>query len=194
MPRSRERATLESGPVLDLARLIPRGAGRPGHHFQGIMICADGDVIRAEICLREDDGVLNVTSEGEHQLFALTCDKRHFGGRQWYVVCLATSRRVRVLFRPRGATRFASRHAWGAQRVAYASQFLSPVQRAWRTQARVKARVLGDADPDEWDLPPKPKWMRWRTYRRWEAKFDEAEEMIDEQCAWAMARLLKFGD
>jgi hypothetical protein len=61
-----------------------------------------------------------------------------------------------------------------------------------RTKAKVKARVLGDADPDEWDLPPKPKWMRWRTYERWEAKYDQAEDVLDEQCALAVERLLRF--
>jgi hypothetical protein len=95
-----------------------------------------------------------------------------------------------VLFRPSGAAYFASRHAWG-RRAAYASQFLDPVGRAWRTKAKVKARLLGDADPDEWDLPPKPKRMRWRTYERWEAKFDQAEEALDLQLCMAAARLLK---
>ncbi len=96
------------------------------------------------------------------------------------------------LFRPLGATKFASRHAWGSRRAAYASQFLNPVDWAWRTKAKVKARVLGDADPDEWDLPPKPKWMRLRTYERWEARFDRAEDVLNQQCALAVRRLLKF--
>ena len=65
-----------------------------------------------------------------------------------------------------------------------------PVDRAWRTKAKVKARLIGDADPDEWDLPPKPKWMRLSTYARWEAKYDEAEDILEEQCAFAVARLM----
>jgi hypothetical protein len=62
---------------------------------------------------------------------------------------------------------------------------VSPVDRAWRTKAKVKARVLGDADPDEWDLPPKPKRMRWATYERWEAKYDAAEEALNDYCVLA---------
>jgi hypothetical protein len=54
----------------------------------------------------------------------------------------------------------------------------------------VKARVLGDADPGEWDLPPKPQWMRLGAYERWEAEYDRAEDVIDEQCAVAVGRLL----
>jgi hypothetical protein len=30
-------------------------------------------------------------------------------------------------------------------------------------QSKIKSRLIADLDPDEWDLPPKPKWMRWRT-------------------------------
>jgi hypothetical protein len=69
---------------------------------------------------------------------------------------------------------------------------MTPVDRAWRTKAKAKARLLGNCDPDEWDLPPKPKWMRLRTYQRWEARFDVAEELLDEQCALLVGRLLKL--
>src|SRR4051812_33975633 len=71
-------------------------------------------------------------------------------------------------------------------------RFLSPVDRAWRTKAKVKARLLGDSDPDEWDLPPKPKGMRLRTYERLEAKYDRAEEALDYQLCIAVGRLLKL--
>jgi hypothetical protein len=105
------------------------------------------------------------------------------------VVCPKTWKHVRVLFRPSGACYFASRHAWG-RRAAYASQFLDPVDRAWRTKAKIKARLIADADPDEWDLPPKPKRMRWQTYERWEAKYDDAEDVLEQGLALAVARLL----
>ena len=95
-----------------------------------------------------------------------------------------------MLYRPLGATYFASRHAWG-RRAAYASQFLDPIGRAWRTKAKVKAALLGDADPDEWDLPPKPKGMRWATYERWVARYDAAEDSLDAQLIRAAARLMK---
>ena len=36
-----------------------------------------------------------------------------------------------------------------------------------------------DADPAEWELPPKPKSMWWATYERWVARYDAAEEMLD---------------
>jgi hypothetical protein len=57
---------------------------------------------------------------------------------------------------------FGGRHEWETQ-VAYASQFDTPVDRAHRGKAKIKAKLIGTCDPDEIDLPPKPKWMRWRT-------------------------------
>jgi hypothetical protein len=30
----------------------------------------------------------------------------------------------------------------------------------------MKARLIGKLDPETWELPPKSKWMRWRTYNR----------------------------
>ena len=58
------------------------------------------------------------------------------------------------------------------RRVAYASQFLDADHRAHRGKAKIKARLIGDCDPDEWELPPKPKWMRWSTYNRLVERFD----------------------
>jgi hypothetical protein len=40
MPRDRQRLTLESGPKLDLAKLIPSGAGKPGSHIQCVLTLA----------------------------------------------------------------------------------------------------------------------------------------------------------
>ena len=83
-----------------------------------------------------------------------------------------------VLWMPPGARRFCGRHEWGGQ-VAYASQFDTPVDRAHRGKAKIKARLIGDRDPDEWDLPPKPKWMRWHTYNKQVDKFDHYEGMLE---------------
>ena len=192
MPRNRQRVTLESGPKLDLARLIPRGTGKPGAMITSTLNYASGEVIRAEVKLGERVGDLDLFHSGQQQRFALVPHARPFGGRQWYVTCPKTWKKVRVLYRPPGATFFASRHAWGRQ-VAYASQFLDPTARAWHIKAKVKARLLGDADPDEWDLPPRPKGMRQKTYERLEARYDEAEERLEYECALALARLAKWG-
>jgi hypothetical protein len=190
MPRDRQRLTLESGPKLDLAKLIPSGAGKPGSHIRCVLTYGSGEIITATLRLSDYGGLLDLSCQGRQQSFSLTSEPRHFGGLQWYVLCPKTGRRVRVLYRPLGATYFASRNAWG-RRAAYASQFLDPIGRAWRTKAKVKAALLADEDPDEWDLPPKPKGMRWATYEQWVARYNAAEEMLDAQLVMAAARLMK---
>ena len=44
---------------------------------------------------------------------------------------------------------------------------------------------------DGWDLPPKPKGMRWATYEKCVDRFDAAEEMLDAQPIIAAARLMR---
>jgi hypothetical protein len=73
--------------------------------------------------------------------------------------------------------------------VAYQTQFNDATGRAHMGQARIKSRLIGDNDPDEWDLPPKPKWMRWKTYNRYEEKFDHYEASLDYGCAALVAKL-----
>jgi len=91
-----------------------------------------------------------------------------------------------MLHLPLGARRFACRRAY---RLAYVSQRGSAIDRAHRGQAKIKARLIGDCDPDEWDLPPKPKWMRWHTYNRQVARYDRYEAILNEGAAEALARL-----
>jgi hypothetical protein len=45
-------------------------------------------------------------------------------------------------------------------------------------------------DPDEWEVPPKPKRMRWTTYNRAVEKFDEYEEILDVSFLGRAAKLL----
>jgi hypothetical protein len=55
-----------------------------------------------------------------------------------------------------------------ASRLSVAIQ--RPTSRAHAGKARIKNRLIAGADPEKWDLPPKPKWMRWPTYNRHVAK------------------------
>ena len=67
-----------------------------------------------------------------------------------------------------------------------------PIDRAHRGQARIKSRLcsIGGFDPNEWDFPPKPKWMRWRTYKRAEEQFDRYEEALDIGSMAAVMKIL----
>ena len=88
------------------------------------------------------------------------------------------------------ANRFCSRQTWGRQ-VAYASQFAGPDNRAHIGQAKIKSRLIADLDPDEWDLPPKPKRMRWRTYNRLVERFDRYEAILEDGISELMTKLLE---
>lgn len=135
-------------------------------------------------------GTLRVQLEGDTpQIIHLVSAPRHFGGRQWYFICGSTGRWASVLWRPPGATRFYARQAWRRQ-VAYQSQFLDRDNRAHLGQSKIKNRLIGDLDPDEWDMPPKPKGMRWRTYQRHVDRFDRYEATLDFGCAMLAAKLM----
>ncbi len=128
------------------------------------------------------EGWLHIAASTQQldQRIALVACPRNFGGRQWYFVCPYTSRRAMVLWMPPGASDFACRQRWGRQ-VAYVSQSASRIDRAYRGQAKITSRLcsIGGFDPEQWRWPPKPKWMRWGTYRRAEEKFDRYEAILD---------------
>jgi hypothetical protein len=126
------------------------------------------------------------------QTIVLVPQPRHFGGYQWYFTCPVMSRLISVLWKPPGARQFCSRQTWG-NRVAYASQFQTPVDRAHSGQAKIKKRLIADLDPDDWDLPPKPKWMRWTTYNRHVASYDRYEDVLDVQTLRVARCLLSRG-
>jgi hypothetical protein len=127
-----------------------------------------------------DEGWFRIQIGKLDQRIILIARPRHFGGRQWYFICPYMNRRVSVLWMPNGAQRFACRQRWGRS-VAYNSQCSDRIARAHGGKARIKSRLcsIGGFDPDEWDFPPRPKWMRWSTYRRAEQQFDRYEEDLD---------------
>jgi hypothetical protein len=121
------------------------------------------------------------------QWITLVARARHFGGRQWYFMCPIMNRPASVLWKPNGATRFSSRQTWGRQ-VAYQSQFNDVTSRAHGGQARIKSLLIGDLDPDDWDLPPKPKWMRWATYNQYSERYDHYDDILDRGCVALAAK------
>jgi hypothetical protein len=195
MSKQRLRACLQQGLRLDLNLLVRRGLITPGsktgpHAIRWVN--SSGEVIAS--------GWISADMEGDtkglfciriydfEQRIALVTLPRHYGGRQWFFVCQVMDCRASVLWLPPGAQQFASRHAWPGQ-VAYSSQFMTPMDRAHLGKERIKRRLIGELDPEEWDLPPKPKWMRWKTYHRLVERFDRYEAMID---AGALSRVTKL--
>jgi hypothetical protein len=128
----------------------------------------------------ENRGSLRIVVIGKlEQRLDLIAEPRHFGGQQWYFVCPVTQKKCSVVWLPPGASRFCSRRAWGKQ-VAYSTQFESRFDRAITAREKVKSRSIGDLNPRHWDLPPRPKWMRWNTYERLADKYRLQQGIIDK--------------
>jgi len=201
MPRPRQRACLQDGLSLNLNRLTQRGFIRPGAATGPLGIKWMNSYFEEEVA----SGVITADMRGPHegwfriqigqldQRITLVSYPRRFGGRQWYFICPYMNRRASVLWKPPGARDFACRQRWRRQ-VAYASQFHGRDGRAHQGQAKIKSRLcsIGGFDPDEWDLPPKPKWMRWRTYNRTVEKFDRYEAILDAGIFALVAKLKGF--
>ncbi len=200
MGRSGYRARLENGLKLDFNSLARRGFIHPGsasgpvgiqwtHDYWGDI--ASG-IVTADLSGTNEGWFRIQMSGGADQRIITVARPRHFGGRQWFFVCPYLNQRCMVLWMPPGASRFAARQRWGRQ-VAYFSQFCDRDNRAHRGKAKINAKLcrIGGFNPDEWDFPPKPKWMRWATYRRAEARFDAYEDVLDQGLVELVAKFTR---
>jgi hypothetical protein len=196
LPRLRQRICLQQQALkLDINWLVRWEMISPGSstdHHSIRWVNSNGEVIASgwiSADMRSDsDGLLHIQIGDLDQPIILVTLPRHLGGRQWFFVCPVMNRRASVLWLPSGARQFASRHAWPG-RVAYISQFMTPTDRAQFGKERIKRQLIGELDPEEWDLPPKPKWMRWKTYHRLVEQFERYEAMLD---AGALSRVSKL--
>jgi hypothetical protein len=199
MARPRERVCLQDGLKLDLIRLARNGFIKPGsnigvrgitwtHSYWGEI--ATG-IVSADMS-GQNEGWLRIQLGTLDQRITLVARPRHFGGRQFFFVCPVMNRLATVVWKPSGATRFCSRQTWGRQ-VAYESQFGGAAKRAHAGKEKIKSRLIEDLDPDEWEFPPKPKWMRQATYNRAEAKFDRYQSILDEGIYAVAAKFTKLG-
>ena len=198
MPRPLQRVRLESGLKLNLNSLARRGFIKPGAITGPVGIAWTDDTgqeiasgyITADVS-DEHGGWLRIRLGRLDQCIYLVARPRHFGGRQWFFMCPHLHSRATVLWMPPGAHSFACRERWRGK-VAYASQFKDRIARGHQGAAKIKSRLcsVGGFDPDEWELPPKPKWMRWRTYNRMVESFERYEAMGEEGLLKALARLV----
>jgi hypothetical protein len=109
-----------------------------------------------------------------------------FGGVRWWFECPRTGRRAVKLYLPLGGHQFWSRHAYG---LGYASQREDRMGRAQQQAIKIYRALGGDG---HWmdGAPPKPKWMRWRTYDRLATKLDTYNARFDSACVYGARRLL----
>jgi hypothetical protein len=176
MPRHMQRTPLELGLQLNISRLISDGLIQPGkvtrlsHYYWLDDEGGKRASARIEADLTEPsadnvrNGRMRIHAKWINQTIRLVGCPRHFGGQQWYFICPVQNQYVSVLWSLPGRRYFAGRKSLGKQ-VAYTSQYYSPGARAQYMKDKLCNRIAGP-EVDEWDVPPKPKWMRWRTYER----------------------------
>jgi len=100
----------------------------------------------------------------------LTSTRCNYGGRRLWFVCPGCGGRVAVLYGGRGL--FACRRCYG---LVYGSQREASDDRALRRAQTIRIRLGGSGNMFEM-FPFKPKGMRWRTYARLRARFEEAAQ------------------
>lgn len=103
------------------------------------------------------------------------------GGRRVYLQCLSCGNRCIVLY---GGARFRCRKC---SNLSYSSQSGDASDRALTRSQKIRAR-LGGAGCFEDPIPPKPKGMHWKTYRRLAARCEFYEEQIADQFVRMVAR------
>jgi hypothetical protein len=198
MPRQRQRVCLQHGLKLDINLLARRGliaAGSASGPQAIRWVNGNGQEIASGSISADmtgdTEGWLHIQIDKFDQRVTLSASPCHYGGRKWFFLCPVMNRRASVLWLARGAQHFASRQAWPGQ-VAYRSQFMTAMDRAYLGMERIKRRLIGDLDhPREWQLPPKPKWMRWKTYCRFVERFERYEAMLDASALSRVRRLLR---
>lgn len=99
----------------------------------------------------------------------LTQTPCNYGGWRTCFLCPDCGRVCLVLFGISRRGNFACRVC---QRLAYASEAESPIDRCWRQQRKIEAKLTDDGD--------RPKGMRRRTFERLCQKWDAIEEHKDE--------------
>jgi hypothetical protein len=98
----------------------------------------------------------------------------NYGGQRWWFVCPGLvsgvcGRRVRKLYLAPGEEYVACRHCCD---LRYASQREDYAHRAMSKAQAIRVRLGGRAAMLD-EFPPKPKRMRWKTYRLLRARSEE---------------------
>lgn len=137
--------------------------------------------------------VFRVNGEAVEQAVSWGWTSNKFGPRRWFR-CPKCWRNCSALY---GGSRFYCRRCW---RLTYHSQYAEAWERLSDKAERLRNR-LGGHGPisagDPFIAPPKPKWMRWKTY---DAICDEGERLCDRyamafevRCAALFSRLKRKG-
>lgn len=135
----------------------------------------------------------SVKGEDVEHIIAWEWTDSKFGKRRWFQ-CPKCWRKCSVLY---GGARFYCRKCWG---LTYHSQYEEDWERLSGKAERLRHRLGGKgliSAGDTFNAPPKPKWMRWPTYR---AICEEGERLcfqyakgFERRCSVMLDRLDRKG-
>jgi hypothetical protein len=193
------RPHIETALALDVWRLHALGVLRNGESG-GWGWTRDGEQVASvgyRVSLDGDRGTLTLCythTNRDDRREAVTCViplsaiPLNFGGKRWYGHCPCTGRRARKLYKFSGLAQFCHRTAIRPT-PTYASQRMSGSDRII-AQRWALCRKMGDDFSDLFDGPCKPKWMRWRTFRKYVARDAELARREDGYMSGHVLRLL----
>jgi hypothetical protein len=190
--------TVEGMRCLDIMKLARAGLLTP--RCWGTSEWSYRDGTKAQIQLRggKDEIILNYSFRqygGEwqpvQQLVPIRWTPCRLGGERPWFVCDVSSNGIycgRQVAKLYGAGRlFACRHCY---RLRYAVQRGGPMDRAHHRLGRLHRRLGADYDGPDGIPPPKPKWMRWRTYSRIALQIRAGEDHLDQVFTVGAQRIL----
>ena len=196
------RPTVEAGFALDINKLLRDRSIRPGQRVwwstlhwtvvaTGREVASLGyeasllDPAAAWMRLRYTIGDGEARRAFDYKV-DLTTTRPPRGGLRWWFLCPSSGHRCAKLHRPPSGDLFAARQAW---RLGYASQRVAPLERrrqaAHDRASRIRRRLGGEGSsfPYYAAVPPRPKGMWRRTYRRLRRQVVKAEREA-EQLFW----------
>jgi hypothetical protein len=197
------RPTVESALAIDI-RHLARLLALPGRAFTFNIEWSSGTggalSAQASFLVVTGQGEATVTCQGvtrfgawgrdtqgiaAGQTIAIVSHPQSFGGARWFLVCPRRGTSTLRLYLPLGARGFASREAY---RLGYACQRESRRDQALRRARKARAKIGGSVNLTL-PLPPKPKWMRWRTYDRHRSEVDRALGVVTARTLPILQRL-----
>jgi hypothetical protein len=111
----------------------------------------------------------------------ITRIEQHFGGQRAWFACNGCGKRVAILYL--SGPRVGCRRCLD---LIYASQ----AERYWERAERMTKRLLAKLEEDE-NTIYKPKRMRWTTFEKLLARYDELQSVAEDGFLLKVARLLK---
>jgi hypothetical protein len=163
-------------------RQVPPPGGRVGLRWENVatatLVRDDADVVELHYRWRSEPGEPWRETVQEIRLAYVGC---HFGGRQTFFACPSCQRRARKIYHTTGEEGLACRRCG---RLVPRSQSLGSWPRALKRATKLRRYCGGSGNPSE-PFPPKPKRMRWATYKCLRREAEQLEAVPLE--AWLVA-------